>query len=125
MARLVVERGNEKGLSLSLDPPTASIVVGRLRTCALVLTDALASRQHFHISRHDSRYVIADLQSHNGTYVNGEKIAAERILRSGDELRLGSSRLVFWMTREADEAPGDQETETGKHILRPPRMTPR
>src|SRR5436309_687458 len=87
--------------------------------------DATVSRLHAVLENFGQAWAVRDLGSRNGTYVNGERIAAERILRSGDELRLGSSRLVFWMTRQADGTPADDETETGRSILRPPRLTPR
>ena len=45
---------------------------------------------------------IRDVGSRNGTYLNGEKICAERVLRSGDELRMGSSRLIFWEVKQTD-----------------------
>ena len=93
MARLVVERGNEKGLSLSLDPPITSVVAGRLRSCALVLTDALASRQHFCITRYGDHYAIADLQSHNGTFVNGHRINGEVDLPLGATIRAGETLM--------------------------------
>ena len=101
------------------------MTLGKALTNAVSLEhDPTVSRVHAVLENFGQAWSVRDLGSRNGTYVNGEKIAAERILRSGDELRLGSSRLVFWMTRGAD-APADQETETGKTILRPPRMTQR
>jgi FHA domain-containing protein len=101
------------------------VTLGKAPTNAVSLEhDTTVSRLHAVLENFGQAWSVRDLGSRNGTYVNGEKIVAERILRSGDELRLGSSRLMFWMTREAGE-PTDQETETGKSILRPPRMTPR
>src|SRR5689334_18636210 len=87
MARIVVERGNEKGLGLSLDAPGKTIIIGRLKTCDLVLTDGLASRQHFKITRNGENFSISDLKSHNGTYLNGEKIEPEKEI----ELPLGAT----------------------------------
>ena len=102
------------------------VTVGKASTNVVSLEhDTTVSRVHAVLENFGQAWSVRDLGSRNGTYVNGEKIAAERILRSGDELRLGGSRLVFWMTKEAGESPGDQETETGRSILRPPRMTPR
>ena len=51
MPRIVVERGNEKGLSYTFDAPDGTAVVGRLQSCNLVITDPLASRKHFQISK--------------------------------------------------------------------------
>ena len=102
------------------------VTVGKASTNVVSLEhDTTVSRVHAVLENFGQAWSVRDLGSRNGTYVNGEKIVAERVLRSGDELRLGGSRLVFWMTREADGAPADDETETGRSILRPPRLTPR
>ncbi len=102
------------------------VTLGKASTNAVSLDhDSTVSRIHAVLENFGQAWAVRDLGSRNGTYVNGERIAAERILRSGDELRLGSSRLVFWMTRQADGTPADDETETGRAILRPPRLTPR
>jgi FHA domain len=102
------------------------VTLGKAPTNVVSLEhDTTVSRLHAVLENFGQAWSVRDLGSRNGTFVNGEKIVAERILRSGDELRLGSSRLMFWMTSEAGEAGTDQETETGRSILRPPRMTPR
>ncbi|HTQ18976.1 FHA domain-containing protein [Mycobacterium sp.] len=102
------------------------VTVGKASTNVVSLEhDTTVSRVHAVLENFGQVWSVRDLGSRNGTYVNGERIVAERVLRSGDELRFGSSRLVFWTTRQADEAPVDEETETGKTILRAPRLTPR
>jgi pSer/pThr/pTyr-binding forkhead associated (FHA) protein len=65
------------------------------------------------------------LGSRNGTYLNGERISAERVLRSGDEVRVGKSRLIFWEVKDAGEAPGDEETVSAQPVELPPRLTRR
>ena len=56
--------------------------------------DRIVSKEHCHIDFVDGRYVLKDLGSLNGTYVNGERVG-ERELQSGDEITLGSTRVVF------------------------------
>lgn len=69
---------------------------------------------------------IRDVGSRNGTYINGgEKISAERVLRSGDELRVGTSKLVFWEVRDADEVTIGEATVSVAPTQPPPRLTPR
>jgi hypothetical protein len=102
------------------------VTVGKASTNVVSLEhDTTVSRVHAVLENFGQAWSVRDVGSRNGTYVNGEKIDAERILRSGDELRVGSSRLVFWKTREADEAPAEEKTETARNILGPPRLTPR
>lgn len=117
MPRLVVERGNEKGLSLSLDPPTSEIVVGRLRTCALVLTDNLASRQHFRIARDGERFTIGDLESHNGTFVNGNRIESEVELTLGATIRAGETLLSLRSDSQGPEGALSGRRIAGYHLL--------
>lgn len=64
------------------------------------------------------RWCVRDLSSSNGTFVNGERIWAERPLRPGDEIRIGETRLVY-LTRDAADMTRT-ETDAG-----PPQLTRR
>jgi adenylate cyclase len=57
--------------------------------------DRVVSKEHCHIELIDGRYVLKDLGSLNGTYVNGERVAADRPLDPGDEITIGSTRIIF------------------------------
>ena len=88
--------------------------------------DSTVSRLHAVLENLGFAWSVRDVGSHNGTYLNGEKISAERVLRSGDELRVGKSRLVFWEQREeADETTVDEATISAAPALPPPRLTRR
>lgn len=92
------------------------VTIGNASTNLVSLNhDATVSRLHAVLENLGFAWSIRDVGSRNGTYLNGEKISAERVLRSGDELRIGSSRLVFW---EATRADRDQ-TETVEPGQRP------
>jgi pSer/pThr/pTyr-binding forkhead associated (FHA) protein len=81
------------------------VTVGQASTNLVSLKhDATVSRLHAVLENLGCAWSIRDVGSRNGTYLNGEKIAAERVLRSGDELRVGNSRLIFWEAKQADEA---------------------
>ena len=66
--------------------------------------DRTVSRLHAVVSRIGSGWSIRDLSSRNGTFVNGERILTERPLHSGDEIRVGSVRLII---RLQGAAPDD------------------
>ena len=88
--------------------------------------DSTVSRVHAVLENLGYAWSIRDVGSRNGTYLNGERISAERVLRSGDELRVGKSRLVFWEVKEADETTvGGEETVSVAPTQPPPRLTPR
>ncbi len=70
------------------------VVVGRLAGCDLVVADTNVSRQHANVRRVDDGYVLTDLNSTNGTRLNGKRIT-QAPLTSGDVITVGSTRLTF------------------------------
>lgn len=91
-ARIFVVAGPESGSQLDLVPP--KVVIGRSKTCDLSLTDGQASKEHIAIEWQGGNYVLADLETSNGTKVNGEKVT--RIaLRDLDRIYIGDTILVF------------------------------
>ncbi len=87
--------------------------------------DETVSRLHAVLENLGFAWSIRDLGSRNGTYINGEKITAERVLRSGDEVRIGKVRLLFWEVRESGDGPRDEETKAAQPNELPPRLTRR
>jgi pSer/pThr/pTyr-binding forkhead associated (FHA) protein len=69
-------------------------VIGRSRSCNLRLPSADASRRHAEILAGRDGYVVRDLRSTNGTFVNGERIQ-ERTLRPGDRIEIGGDVITF------------------------------
>jgi FHA domain len=100
------------------------VTVGKASTNLVSLEhDATVSRLHAVLENLGSAWSVRDLGSRNGTYLNGEKISAERVLHSGDELRVGSSRLIFWQVKQAGEPSAKDETVSAEPA--PPRLTRR
>ncbi len=95
-AYLVVVEGEEEGASFSLD--RAVTLVGRLPECDVRLRDRGVSRRHLQVSRIGKDFVLADLGSTNGTYLNGRRVRTAR-LAPGDRVRLGSTVLEFRLGR--------------------------
>ena len=69
-------------------------LIGRSPDCEIFLDDVTVSRKHAVLHRRDDAFVIEDLGSLNGTYVNRERID-EVALQTGDEVQIGKFRLVF------------------------------
>lgn len=69
--------------------------VGRALDNDLSLPDQFCSSRHALIAATDAGYVVRDLGSKNGVFVNGKKIQLETELKKGDEILLGSTRIVF------------------------------
>jgi DNA-binding transcriptional ArsR family regulator len=70
--------------------------IGKAPTNDIVLEgDATASRTHAALEPYSGTWCVRDLGSMNGTFVNGNRVFAERALRDRDELTVGSMKLVF------------------------------
>jgi DNA-binding CsgD family transcriptional regulator len=95
------------------------LTIGRHDSNDVVLADDHAvSRVHAVLEQIGPSWVVRDLSSRNGTRVNGDLISADRPLSPGDEVRIGSNRLVF---RGADSPAYDLTVGAEP----PPTLTPR
>src|ERR1700691_2511581 len=83
-------RGRELGRR-SLEGP---MVIGRSPDCEVCVHDILLSRRHCQIEPDGSNWVIADLVSKNGTFLNGQKIG-RHVLSDGEALRIGKTVVTF------------------------------
>lgn len=75
----------------------SSVIIGRSSICDVTIEDSKLSRQHLAIEYTDGVYMISDLNSANGTYVNGVKVHSRQRLNSGDMITAGltSIRIEF------------------------------
>ena len=69
--------------------------IGRSTQRVVRLPDSNVSRKHAEIVRRGERYIVRDMNTPNGTYVNGLRIRGEVTLSEGDELRVGHTTFVF------------------------------
>jgi EAL domain-containing protein (putative c-di-GMP-specific phosphodiesterase class I) len=87
--------------------------IGRAREAQLVLGSPRISKLHAEIAARGSRFVIRDLDSRNGTFVNGEAIEGERALEPGDVIHIAHRELRFVLVSN-DEGPVDDATLGGE-----------
>lgn len=73
----------------------ARLVVGRMPDCDVVLDAESISRHHASVSRREDGYYLEDLNSRNGTYLNGRRVRTPTRLSHGDEIRLFETMLAF------------------------------
>ncbi|HWL35218.1 MAG TPA: FHA domain-containing protein [Frankiaceae bacterium] len=92
-ALLVVKRGPNAGSRFLLDKDVTT--AGRHPESDIFLDDVTVSRRHAEFRRDGSRFVVRDVGSLNGTYLNRERID-ETELSGGDEVQIGKFRLVFF-----------------------------
>jgi hypothetical protein len=91
-ALLVVKRGPNAGSRFLLDKDLTT--AGRHPESDIFLDDVTVSRRHAEFHRDGNRFLVRDVGSLNGTYLNRERID-EAPLISGDEVQIGKFRLVF------------------------------
>lgn len=105
MPRLAAISGKLKGAIFTLTEE--ALVIGRETAANLCLADASVSRRHSKIEKKDEQYVITDLESLNGTFINDVPIRS-RPLEHGDRVRIGDSQFVF-LTHEGEGASKSSE----------------
>lgn len=107
---LVIVDGPHKGARFPVKSEGLN-QIGRLEECEIVLDDPSVSRKHAHIKREEQGWVIEDLQSKNGTSINGAAIGEPVVIGHKDLLRFGIYTLRF-VAQEIDpkeemEVPAD------------------
>jgi pSer/pThr/pTyr-binding forkhead associated (FHA) protein len=91
-------------------------VVGRDADCDVLLSSLSASRKHASVEQTASGWMLKDLASVNGTYVNGKRVT-ETLLSNGDSLRFGEVKAVF-------EISGKKSVSGPGHLLQTLSLPP-
>jgi rubredoxin len=91
-ALVVRSGGGRTGETFS--PQGARTTIGRSPDCGVFLDDVTVSRRHAALVERDGRWVIEDLGSLNGTFVNRRRVESAT-LEDGDEIQIGKYRLTF------------------------------
>ena len=85
--------------------------IGRASSSGIVLKDVKVSRQHALVqSQRQYEFWLLDLDSSNGTYVNGRRITQPVLLRDQDHIEIGPFRLVFRQSKMGPAGPSEQTT---------------
>lgn len=91
MPRLFAESGRMIGQDF---PVTGKVVIGRKRTCDVVIDDPKSSREHTSVYKEGGSYYVKDLDSSNGTCLNDVRVDKSPLV-FGDKIRIGDTVLVF------------------------------
>lgn len=87
-----------------LDPPR--VVVGRSRSCDIRLREDTVSRLHAAFIREEDGWMLEDLGSSNGTFLNGQRVVERQRVKAGDQVRFGAVKaMVEGPTEAADSRP--------------------
>ena len=96
-----------------LVPRSRALVLGRGAECDVPIPTPRASRNHAEVCFSDEQVVVRDLDSTNGTFVNGERIGEDKALRPGDRIGIGGAEVIFCrVVREGALAAGQDDDAT-------------
>jgi hypothetical protein len=90
--RLTVRQGAAPGKVFDLARDV--MIMGRDLKCDIVLNDPEVSRNHTRLTAQPDGYLVEDLESTNGTFINSQKVTTPRVLQPGDLLGLGENLLL-------------------------------
>ncbi len=100
MERLLVKNADLSTKTFTLESNV--VVIGRQPYCDVVLTNGAVSREHAKLTKTSRGWVIEDLQSRNGVWVNGRRIGDRRLLLANKDLiQLGEASLIFLSDSES------------------------
>lgn len=116
MARFVITAPTGQTRIFDIDKP--DLRIGRGMNCDLVLSDTLVSRQHVSIIQTGTGYVITDLKSANGLFVNNERVTS-RQLADGDLIGIGRHTLRFEDSMEARAVSISEKLSSGTVLFKP------
>src|SRR5512147_759785 len=114
--QLIMRSGPTPGAAFALEGD--QMTIGRDSTNEIVINDAEVSRRHSRLMFQGGKYVLEDLGSTNGTFVNGQRLAGPVVLKPGDIVSLGEQIVLMYDAINMD--PG----ATMVAQARPSRVTP-
>src|ERR1700760_1181034 len=123
---LIQEKGGEQRRMVFNKP---EVTIGRVQGNDIVLPKGNVSKRHARIVLKDGKFIIVDLKSTNGTYVNGRKITSPLVVKGSDKIYIGDFILSIeelatagapTMPPVADEAPVAAPARPPKPTVPPP-----
>ena len=109
-ARLLFFSGKLKGKDFAL-PPQGKVVLGRSKDASITIPDINLSRAHCSVSATPRGYMLEDLDSTNGTYLNGRRVRQE-LLREGDRIVIGETEIEFRARDRFDDGETKMDVPT-------------
>src|SRR5881397_2927893 len=100
---IVQEKGGEQK-RLEFDKP--EVTIGRVQGNDIILPKGNVSKRHSRIVLKDGKFIIVDLKSTNGTYVNGRKITSPLVIKSSDKIYIGDFILAVEDAESAAQQAG-------------------
>jgi pSer/pThr/pTyr-binding forkhead associated (FHA) protein len=129
---LVLKQGPARTRSLRIR--TAETLIGRSRECDVCIPSAAVSRRHCLLCIASGTVTIEDLTSHNGTFLNKERVVSKTVVKPGDQLQIGPLlfTIQFGPTAAAETmqavprtpAADTQRRKEAKDLIRSTKSSP-
>jgi pSer/pThr/pTyr-binding forkhead associated (FHA) protein len=110
--KLVVEKGPTRTRKIRLH--SEETIIGRRQGCDLRIPSASVSRRHCLLRFRDGYLTVEDMESANGTFLNGERISGRQVVRPGDKLEIGP--VIFVVEYQLTQAAIDHMMSGGEHF---------
>lgn len=133
--QFVMRSGPTPGVTFPLEGD--QLIIGRDASNSITINDAEISRKHSRLSFQGGKYVIEDLGSTNGTFVNGQRLAGPVVLKPGDVVSLGEQIVLMYDVINMDPgatiappraarmvAPPVQQQPVVQPVVQPVHQTP-
>jgi predicted component of type VI protein secretion system len=98
--QLIMRSGPTPGAAFTLEGD--QITIGRDSVNEIVINDAEISRRHARLTFQGGKYVLEDLGSTNGTFVNGQRLAGPRVLKAGEVVSFGEQIVMVFEATSFD-----------------------
>jgi pSer/pThr/pTyr-binding forkhead associated (FHA) protein len=119
--QFVMRSGPTPGATFALEGD--QLTIGRDSSSGVAINDAEISRKHARLTFQGGKYVIEDLGSTNGTFVNGQRLVSAVVLKSGDVVSFGEQIVLMYEALSTD--PGETMLSARKNPSRQmPAPTP-
>jgi pSer/pThr/pTyr-binding forkhead associated (FHA) protein len=112
--QLIMRSGPTPGAAFTLEGD--QLTIGRDSTNEIVINDAEISRRHARLTFQGGKYVLEDLGSTNGTFVNGQRLAGPRVLKAGEIVSFGEQIVMVFEATHFDGGDSGTALAAVQHL---------
>jgi len=120
--QFVMRSGPTPGVTFPLEGD--QLTIGRDSSNGVAINDAEVSRKHSRLSFQGGKYVLEDLGSTNGTFVNGQRLSGPAVLKPGDVVSLGEQIVLMYDAINMDPGATIAASRKAAHAVPPPAYSP-
>jgi len=120
--QFVMRSGPTPGMTFPLEGD--QLIIGRDASNNVAINDAEISRKHSRLSFQGGKYVLEDLGSTNGTFVNGQRLAGPAVLKPGDVVSLGEQIVLMYDAINIDPGATIASPRHAVRVSPPPVQQP-